>query len=215
VPPQSTGNCAASCRVPFSWDSPAFAKGFTCFSKAWHKANVPGKLLLAGRIAPDVARRCAAATERPNVLNLGHVKDVADSIRSADVLAFPTLERAGRCVTYERWPVHLASICRRWGRPVAREGVDSLVRPRTTPTPGPSYTPAGARRGINAKRSAERGPAGRRSLPGNAARRPSRTVGRRVRRQRESQSFRGVADRLAANPKLIQESSSGISHFGL
>jgi glycosyltransferase involved in cell wall biosynthesis len=76
-------------------------KGAPLLLEAWARSNVSGRLLLAGKISPEVQTRYAELLKRPDVVCLGHVKDVGSVYRSADVFCFPTWEEGGPQVTLE------------------------------------------------------------------------------------------------------------------
>lgn len=76
-------------------------KGFPWLLRAWEKAGVQGRLLIAGSIDPDVRNRYARLLQRPDVCDLGYVVDVGAVYRSADAFCFPTWEEGGPMVTIE------------------------------------------------------------------------------------------------------------------
>jgi glycosyltransferase involved in cell wall biosynthesis len=76
-------------------------KGAHLLLDAWARARLPGRLVIAGKIDPDIATLCADHLRRPDVVRLGHVADVGAVYRSADLFAFPSLEEGSPLVSYE------------------------------------------------------------------------------------------------------------------
>src|SRR6267143_482451 len=76
-------------------------KGLNLLLEAWERADVKGKLLIAGRIDDDIRGICSRQLARPDVQELGFVPDVASVYAAADVFALPTHEEGGPQVTYE------------------------------------------------------------------------------------------------------------------
>jgi glycosyltransferase involved in cell wall biosynthesis len=76
-------------------------KGAPVLLEAWARANIPGRLLLAGELKPMVQQKCAALLDRPDVVQCGFVRDVGSVYRSADVFCLPTWEEGGPQVTFE------------------------------------------------------------------------------------------------------------------
>ena len=76
-------------------------KGFPWLLEAWAQAGIEGRLLIAGTIDAMVRSRYATILSRPDVLQLGHVRDIGAVYRSADVFCFPTWEEGGPMVTIE------------------------------------------------------------------------------------------------------------------
>jgi len=76
-------------------------KGCHLLLEYWARSNIRGRLVLAGHLEDTVKEHCARFLQRPDVLVLGFVPDVASLYRSADVFVFPSLEEGGPQVTYE------------------------------------------------------------------------------------------------------------------
>lgn len=76
-------------------------KGAPLLLEAWVRSKIKGRLLLAGVADPQIAQRFARILGRPDVIQLGYVKDVGSVYRSADVFCFPTWEEGGPQVTFE------------------------------------------------------------------------------------------------------------------
>lgn len=76
-------------------------KGVPQILRAWEKARIKGRLLLAGKIEEDVKTRMPDLLNRQDVIKLGYVKDVGAVYRSSDAFIFPSLEEGGPLVTYE------------------------------------------------------------------------------------------------------------------
>jgi glycosyltransferase involved in cell wall biosynthesis len=109
-------------------------KGVHRLLEAWRLANLPGELLLAGRVFPEVAAHHGQALERPNIRKLGHVKDIGLIYQDADVFAFPTFEEGSPLVTYEAMASGLPVVVSPMGAGgVAREGDGAFVLPPDQP----------------------------------------------------------------------------------
>jgi len=76
-------------------------KGIHILLEAWAKANIGGRLLLAGSLDPIVEKRWGHLLARPDIIRLGHIGDMGSAFRSADWFVFPSLEEGGPQVTYE------------------------------------------------------------------------------------------------------------------
>jgi glycosyltransferase involved in cell wall biosynthesis len=76
-------------------------KGCHLLLDYWARSHVRGRLVLAGHLEDTIKDRCAALLQRPDVIVLDFVPDVASLYRSADVFVFPSLEEGGPQVTYE------------------------------------------------------------------------------------------------------------------
>ena len=103
-------------------------KGAHLLLDAWTRAGIRGRLVFAGTIDADVAARCAPAFDRPDVVRLGHVRDLGPVYRSADVFAFPSLEEGGPLATYEAMGCGLPVLVSPMGAGRAvRDGLDGVV----------------------------------------------------------------------------------------
>ena len=76
-------------------------KGFPWLLEAWAQAGIDGQLLIAGTIDAVIRGSYAASLSRPDVVQLGYVRDIGSVYRSADVFCFPTWEEGGPMVTIE------------------------------------------------------------------------------------------------------------------
>ncbi len=85
-------------------------KGLPWLLKAWARADVNGKLLIAGTIDPDLSREYAPILARNDVIQLGHVADIGAVYRSAEVFCFPSWEEGGPMVTIEAMGMGLACV---------------------------------------------------------------------------------------------------------
>lgn len=107
-------------------------KGAPVLLEAWARANIPGRLLLAGELTPIVQQKCAALLDRPDVVNCGFVRDVGSVYRSADVFCLPTWEEGGPQVTFEAMSagaVPLVTPMGTGGAFTADEGIGIVVPP--------------------------------------------------------------------------------------
>jgi len=85
-------------------------KGAPVLLEAWAKSNIDGRLLLAGVVSPEVQQKCAALLRRPDVVQLGFMRDVGSVYRSADVFCLPTWEEGGPQVTFEAMSAGLVPV---------------------------------------------------------------------------------------------------------
>src|SRR6185437_7702851 len=103
-------------------------KGLNLLLKAWALAGIEGKLLIAGRLDHDIRSICARELARPDVQELGFVRDVASAYRDADVFVFPSHEEGGPQVTYEAAGCGLPSIVSPMGAGrIVRDGREGCV----------------------------------------------------------------------------------------
>jgi len=99
-------------------------KGLDVLLEAWERAGVNGTLLLAGHVDEDIRVAYADILARPDVQELGFVKDIAGVYAAADVFVFPSHEEGGPQVIYEAAACGLASI-------VSPMGAGRIVRHET------------------------------------------------------------------------------------
>jgi len=85
-------------------------KGLDVLLEAWEQTGIDGTLLIAGHIDDEIRTPYASTLARPDVHELGFVKDIADVYAAADVFVFPTHEEGGPQVIYEAAACGLASI---------------------------------------------------------------------------------------------------------
>ncbi|MEW6251305.1 MAG: glycosyltransferase family 4 protein [Planctomycetota bacterium] len=104
-------------------------KGAHLLLSAWAQARVPGRLVLAGRVAPDIAANCADQLNRPDVVHIAHTDAIGAVYRSADVFAFPTLEEGSPLVSYEALACGIPLLISPMGAgEIVRDGREGLVR---------------------------------------------------------------------------------------
>lgn len=103
-------------------------KGAHLLLKAWSKARIDGRLVLAGPVEPLIAKYCADLLSRGDVIHLPYDPNVARVYRSADIFAFPTLEEGSALVTYEAIGNGLPVVTSPMGAgSVIRDGKEGLV----------------------------------------------------------------------------------------
>ncbi len=103
-------------------------KGLDVLLEAWERADVRGSLLIAGHIDDDIRQSYDRILSRPEVKELGFVKDIASVYAAADVFVFPTHEEGGPQVIYEACGCGLASIVSPMGAGrIARHEIECLV----------------------------------------------------------------------------------------
>lgn len=76
-------------------------KGAGLLLDAWVDSGIQGELIVAGNIDPLIKLKYEKILSRDDIKLLGHVSDVGDVYRSADVFVFPTWEEGGPLVTIE------------------------------------------------------------------------------------------------------------------
>lgn len=76
-------------------------KGLHQLLKAWARAGLDGRLVLAGDIEPALRQRFADHLNRDDVEVRGFMRDVSPLYREADIFVFPSFEEGDPLVTYE------------------------------------------------------------------------------------------------------------------
>lgn len=103
-------------------------KGTHLLLKAWGRARIQGRLVLAGPIDPVFRARFADLLDSPDVSSIGFVRQMGSLYRSADVFAFPSLEEGGPLVTYEALASGLPTVVSPMGAGRAvRDGREGFV----------------------------------------------------------------------------------------
>jgi glycosyltransferase involved in cell wall biosynthesis len=90
-------------------------KGAHILLEAWRRANIKGRLVLAGEMEPAIGALYADVLARDDVHVLPFTHDMGAVYRSADWFIFPTLEEGGPQVTYEAAGNGLPAIVSRMG----------------------------------------------------------------------------------------------------
>jgi glycosyltransferase involved in cell wall biosynthesis len=107
-------------------------KGAPVLLEAWVKSAVKGRLLLAGQMSPEVRQKFAEVLQRPDIVQLGFMRDVGSVYRSADVFCLPTWEEGGPQVTLEAMSVGAVPIVTPMGTAgafSAEDGVGIVIPP--------------------------------------------------------------------------------------
>lgn len=103
-------------------------KGVHLLLQSWEKANIDGKLLIAGQLEPLIAERYQSILSRPDVVCLGFKNDISSVFQEADVFVLPSLEEGSPLVTYEAMAHGLAILTSPMGGGgVIRDGQDGLI----------------------------------------------------------------------------------------
>ncbi len=78
-------------------------KGLHYALEAWTRSAAcrQGRFLIAGEFVPGYAERLAPMLSHPSVEVLGHRSDVAQLMRSSDLLVLPSIEEGSALVTFE------------------------------------------------------------------------------------------------------------------
>jgi glycosyltransferase involved in cell wall biosynthesis len=96
-------------------------KGLNLLLDAWERADIDGRLLIAGVISDDIRAVSSRQLALPSVQELGFVHDIASVYAAADVFVFPSHEEGAPQVVYEAAGCGLPCI-------VSPMGVGRLVR---------------------------------------------------------------------------------------
>ena len=96
-------------------------KGLNLLLEAWERADIDGRLLIAGNLGDDVREVSRRQLALPSVEQLGFVRDISNVYAAADVFVFPSHEEGGPQVTYEAAACGLPSI-------VSSMGAGRIVR---------------------------------------------------------------------------------------
>jgi glycosyltransferase involved in cell wall biosynthesis len=127
---------AAAARAARPERKPTFAfvglgiirKGLNLLLDAWERANIDGRLLIAGEIADEIREVSSRQLALASVQELGHVQDIASVYVAADVFVFPSHEEGGPQVIYEAAGCGLPSIVSPMGAGrLVRNGVEGYI----------------------------------------------------------------------------------------
>lgn len=103
-------------------------KGLPLLLEYWAAADIRGKLVLVGKVDPDIEASHARLLARPDVVRPGFVTDMAAQLREADVFVFPSHEEGSPLVSYEAAASGLPSIVSPMGSGNAiRDGLEGIV----------------------------------------------------------------------------------------
>ena len=103
-------------------------KGAHILLEAWHRAKVPGRLVLVGKIEPLIAKKYAEILSQENVQYHAFTNNIGSFFRSSDYFVFPTLEEGSPLVTYEASYCQLPSIVSPMGAgEIIRDSVEGTV----------------------------------------------------------------------------------------
>lgn len=109
-------------------------KGRAYFTGRLAKANIKGRLIIAGAIEPIIQERYASVLQRPDVKYMPYTDDVPSLYRSADWFVFPTLEEGGPLVTYEAAGCGVPALVSPMGAGAfTRDKVDGIVLDSVNP----------------------------------------------------------------------------------
>jgi glycosyltransferase involved in cell wall biosynthesis len=85
-------------------------KGIQYLLPAWQKADVDGKLILAGKVTDAASPIVAKYRDDPSIQFVGWVDKMAQRYREANVFVFPSIEEGSALVSYEAMASALPSI---------------------------------------------------------------------------------------------------------
>lgn len=135
APPIRRGDAPSARPMRFLFvGSVGLRKGAHVLMEAWRRAGLPAELWIAGKIERHIAapeRRDRFLGRIPETVRfLGHVSDIGQVYRDADVFVFPSLEEGGPQVTYEAAAHGLPLIVTPMGGGwIAKDGMTALVVP--------------------------------------------------------------------------------------
>lgn len=105
-------------------------KGAHLLLQAWSKAKINGRLILMGRLEPEIAQTCADLLNRPDVEHRDFQSDYTSIYQAADIFALPSLEEGSPLVTYEAMGNGLPILASPMGAGgIVRDGTDGLIVP--------------------------------------------------------------------------------------
>jgi glycosyltransferase involved in cell wall biosynthesis len=106
-------------------------KGLHHALDAWLQSSAceGGAFLIAGGFIPGYAEILARQLAHPRVKVLGHRNDMADLMRSSDVLVLPSIEEGSALVTYEARGCGCVLLVSNAAGAVCRHGENALVHP--------------------------------------------------------------------------------------
>ena len=108
--------------------SGSISKGLDVLLEAWERADINGRLLIAGEIDPEIRATYEHVLARPDVDALGWVLDTESVYAAADVFVFPSHTEGGPLVVYEAAGCGLPSIISPMGSGrLVRHGLEGLV----------------------------------------------------------------------------------------
>jgi glycosyltransferase involved in cell wall biosynthesis len=103
-------------------------KGAHILLEAWRRANIKGRLVLAGEMEPLIERHFGDVLARDDVLHFPYTDNVGALYRSVDWFIFPTLEEGSPLVTYEAAACGLPLLVSPMGAgPLARDGSEGVI----------------------------------------------------------------------------------------
>lgn len=107
-------------------------KGVHVLMEAWRQADLPAELWFAGAVEPGLSASDVwdqfLGPVPETVRFLGHVRDIAQIYREADIFVFPSFEEGGPQVTYEAAAYGLPLVVSPMGGGwIAREGETALI----------------------------------------------------------------------------------------
>lgn len=103
-------------------------KGAHILLRAWEKANINGRLLLCGRLDPEIKETCGAILDRPDVIWSNFQPSIGRIYADADIFVFPTFEEGGPLVTYEAMAHCLPVLVSPMGAgAIVRDQIDGVI----------------------------------------------------------------------------------------
>lgn len=107
----------------------AVRKGLHFALEAWLKSSAcrDGQFLVAGSFIPSYEEKLRPLLAHPSIRVLGHRSDVAELMRSSDVLVLPTLEEGSALVTYEARASGCVLLVSEAAGAVCKSGENALV----------------------------------------------------------------------------------------
>ena len=127
--PEPTGRASAAGLTMLYVGVAAVRKGLHFALEAWLRspASTDGVFLIAGEVLPAYGDRLRAELAHPSVRVLGHREDIADLMRSSDVLVLPSIEEGFGLVCTEAMGSGCVPLVSTACTDVCRHGENSLV----------------------------------------------------------------------------------------
>jgi glycosyltransferase involved in cell wall biosynthesis len=103
-------------------------KGAHILLRAWEKAKIKGKLLLCGKLEPEIGETCGDILSRSDVILSDFRTDIGKVYADADIFAFPSFEEGGPLVTYEAMAHCLPVVVSPMGAgAIVRDKIDGVI----------------------------------------------------------------------------------------
>jgi glycosyltransferase involved in cell wall biosynthesis len=103
-------------------------KGAHILLKAWEKAKINGRLLLCGKLDPEIKETCGYILDRADVIWNDFQTNIGQVYTNADLFAFPSFEEGGPLVTYEAMAHCMPVVVSPMGAgAIVRDKIDGII----------------------------------------------------------------------------------------